>query len=294
MKVLAFGEVLWDIINDDAHLGGAPLNFAAHSVQCGGEASMLSRLGADDLGEDALQRIKKLGVGTELLQIDPEKSTGTVPVTLVKGQPDYYITPDVAYDFIDFDEARSGLSNGGFEVLYYGTLAQRGKSGETLKRILNDFRFQLKFYDINMRKDCYSEEIIRYSLANADIAKLNEDEVVEIGEMLFGKVFQPADFIRELRQGYPHLQHVILTAGGDGCYVYVDHTLHHVKSEPVHVVDAIGAGDSFSASFMYTFFKTGDILKSAEIGNKVGGFVASSSGAIPQYSNEIKALLNTI
>jgi len=294
MKVLAFGEVLWDIINDNAHLGGAPLNFAAHTVQCGGEAAILSRVGSDRFGNEARGRIEKLSVNTSLLQMDNEKPTGTVPVTLENGQPDYHITPDVAYDFIDFENARQELDKIGFEVLYYGTLAQRCQSGEALKRILSNYEFKLKFYDINLRKDCYNEQIIRFSLEHANVAKLNEDEVTEIGQMLFGKELSQADFVLQLQKSFPNLEHVVLTAGGDGCYVFADHVLHHIQSEPIQVVDAIGAGDSFSAAFMYTFFKTGDILKSARIGNKVGGFVASSSGAIPEYSKEIKTILAEI
>ena len=144
------------------------------------------------------------------------------------------------------------------------------------------------------RKDCYNEEIVRFSLANTNIVKLNEDESKEIGRMLFGKELDMVDLTRHLRSEYPQMHHVIFTAGGEGCYVYDKHTLHHIKSEPVHVVDAIGAGDSFSAAFMYTFCKTGDIIKSAQVGNKVGGFVASSSGAIPKYSEEIRNLLSNL
>ncbi|MDA0193537.1 MAG: PfkB family carbohydrate kinase [Bacteroidetes bacterium] len=289
MKVLSFGEVLWDIIGEDAHLGGAPLNFAAHSVQCGGQSSMLSRLGNDDFGRDAGFQIGKLGVDTNLLQIDQDHPTGTVPVTLVDGQPDYYITPNAAYDFIDLGEAKAVRDESNFEVLYYGTLVQRGQSGDALKKILDNYKFRLKFCDINMRKDCYSEEIIRFSLGHATVAKLNEYEVIEVGQML-----SQADFVPKLLGVFPQLEHVILTVGGEGCYVFQDHTLHHIKSEPVHVVDAIGAGDSFSAAFMYSFFKSGDVLKSAEIGNKVGGFVASSAGAIPKYPEAIVKLLQSI
>jgi len=294
MKVLSFGEVLWDIIGEDAHLGGAPLNFAAHLVQCGGQSSMLSRLGNDDFGRDAGIQIGKLGVGTNLLQIDQDHPTGTVPVTLVDGQPDYYITPNAAYDFIDFGEAKAVLDVSNFEVLYYGTLVQRGQSVDVLKKILDNYEFRLKFCDINMRKDCYSEEIIRFSLGHATVAKLNEDEVIEVGQILFGQRLSQADFVPKLLGAFPQLEHVILTAGGDGCYVFKDHTLLHVKSEPIHVVDTIGAGDSFSAAFMYSFFKSGDVLKSAEIGNRVGGFVASSAGAIPKYSETILELLKPI
>ncbi len=294
MKVLAFGEILWDIINDHVHLGGAPLNFAAHSVQCGGEAAILSRLGDDEYGSDAWKRIDKLGLLMDLIQTDNLKPTGTVPVQLIGGQPDYYITPDVAYDFIDYNLAKDQIENHVFDVLYYGTLAQRAASGVVLKSILEDFNFRIKFYDVNLRKNCYSEEIIQSSMEYANVAKLNEDEVVEIGHMLFGEDREPVDFIRHLLAKFQQMEHVILTAGGDGCYAYVGQTLHHVKSEPIHVVDAVGAGDSFSASFMYAFFKTGDVLKAAKIGNKVGGFVASSTGAIPKYPEEIQELLKTL
>jgi len=50
MNVLSFGEILWDKIEDVYHLGGAPLNFAAHFVKCGGSAAIFSAVGNDRLG----------------------------------------------------------------------------------------------------------------------------------------------------------------------------------------------------------------------------------------------------
>ena len=35
IDVLAFGEVLWDVIDGVPHLGGAPFNLAAHAAKCG-------------------------------------------------------------------------------------------------------------------------------------------------------------------------------------------------------------------------------------------------------------------
>ncbi|MEQ9423743.1 MAG: carbohydrate kinase [Cyclobacteriaceae bacterium] len=292
MKVLAFGEVLWDIINDDDHLGGAPLNFAAHFVKCGGDAAIMSKLGKDQRGETAYERINKLGVDASYVQWDDQHPTGTVPIKLVNGQPEYFIVPGVAYDFIDFDAAKDQLDQDHFDVLYFGTVAQRGASGETLKKVIENHSFKHRFYDVNLRKDCYNEAIIRFSLANTDIFKVSEEEINEISLMLFETKLQQADFIRRLIKLYPNIKHVIITAGGDGCYVYDKLALHHIKSEPVHVVDAIGAGDSFSAAFMYTYVNTADAIKSATIANKIGGFVAASSGAIPEYSEEIKGLFS--
>jgi fructokinase len=62
MRVLAFGEILWDIIEGNEHLGGAPFNFAAHVAQCGNNAFIASRLGSDPLGRRAFNRSQEHGV----------------------------------------------------------------------------------------------------------------------------------------------------------------------------------------------------------------------------------------
>ena len=62
-KLLAFGEILWDVYPDEKFLGGASLNFAAHFVKFGHEAEMLSALGADALGEEAREQLKNWTLG---------------------------------------------------------------------------------------------------------------------------------------------------------------------------------------------------------------------------------------
>ena len=59
MKVLSFGEILWDIFPNEQNLGGAPLNFAAHLVKNGVDTSIYSSIGSDELGEKAITDIKK-------------------------------------------------------------------------------------------------------------------------------------------------------------------------------------------------------------------------------------------
>ena len=91
MKVLAFGEILWDVINGVEHLGGAPFNFAAHMAQCGHETFMVSRLGMDELGDRAFRKASEHKVRTDFIQRDKKYPTGVVDVTLANGQPDYFI-----------------------------------------------------------------------------------------------------------------------------------------------------------------------------------------------------------
>ena len=101
MKLLAFGEILWDIVGDEKYLGGASFNLAAHAARCGAQATILSRLGQDALGAEALAAVTEYGVDDRLVQCDTGHPTGTVDVTVSEaGQPTYLIHESVAYDYI--------------------------------------------------------------------------------------------------------------------------------------------------------------------------------------------------
>ncbi len=287
MKALVFGEILWDIIEGNPHLGGAPLNFAAHVKKCGGESSIISCLGNDDLGDKALGLVKEAGVDVSLVQRS-NRQTGYVPVKIVDGQPKYEIVKDVAYDYIETSE----LFDNPFDIFYFGSLIQRSKiSRKSLYKILDENSFSNIFYDVNLRKDCYSADIIQKSLAYCTVLKLNDEEVSEISEMLFNENLTFEQFCVQVINVYPNVKTIIITAGPDGAYVYTDKQLTLVPTDPIKVVDTVGAGDSFSAAFATVFAKTQDAIRAATIANKIGGFVASSAGPIPEYSQEIKDLL---
>lgn len=290
MKVLVFGEVLWDIIDGKEHLGGAPLNFAAHVKQCGHESTIISAVGDDDRGKMALEQIEEVGVDVSMIQ-QSEIRTGFVPVTLVAGQPEYEIIKYVAYDYIKADEI-SKKKIAQFDTFYFGSLAQRSPdSSEALKKILTNHSFRQVFYDVNLRKDCYTKEILDYSLGQCTILKVNDEEVGVIGEMVFGMELNFEEFCVKVKEAYEGVKTIIITAGKDGCLIHANGTIDRVPTDPIKVVDTVGAGDSFSAAFMCMYATTQDARRSAIVANKVGGFVASNPGPIPKYSEEIKQLL---
>lgn len=289
MKALAFGEILWDIIEGEHHLGGAPFNFAAHVVKCGGQASVISAVGNDDLGRTALARARELGVDVSWVAL-LARPTGTVDVFLEDGQPDYTIHEEVAFDYIPLQDAER-IKSGDFDVFYFGTLAQRNtESRVALDSILKDNRFDYVFYDINLRKDFHSREIIGQSLRHANILKINDQEAAVVSDMFYGAVLPLDEFCKQLSIDYG-LLFIIVTAAEKGCYIYFEGSTHHVPARQVTVADAVGAGDSFSAAFVTMLKKSGVVLQAAQVANQVGGFVASSRGAIPEYPEELKGLL---
>lgn len=291
LKVVAFGEILWDVIGEQYHLGGAPLNFAAHAVQCGADASIISCVGDDEWGRKAIQEIEAKNVSISQIQSSKEKPTGTVQVSLFQGQPEYDIVEDVAYDFISAQSIDGGeLENA--SAFYLGTLAQRSEpSRSTLKHLFENYNFKTVFYDVNLRKGTYSKEIIENSLQSTTLLKVNEVEVEVLGFLLYKKHMDFEIFSKLIHSIYPQIEVIIMTAGSEGCYVFNQGQMIHVPSQPVIVADAVGAGDAFSAAFLTTFLRTHNVQRSAEVANKVGGFVASSSGAIPGYSEELVGIL---
>lgn len=291
MRILSFGEVLFDIIEGEHYLGGAPLNFAAHLAQMGEASYIFSKVGRDTLGREALNKIQAIGVKSDLIQQDNQYPTGTVPVKIKKGQPDYTILTDVAYDFIDFSESKVFLNLLDFDVLYYGTLAQRHLvSQRALQELIKSKTFRHVFYDINLRKDCYTPSIIQQSLQHCSIFKLNDEEIAVVSSLLYGKEFTMEEFVGLISTDF-QIGVIVITAGAIGCYVYADGKLHFVKGYPAQVVDTVGAGDAFSAAFVSAYVRHHDPLRAADIANKLGAFVAGSRGPIPDYSPEIKKAL---
>jgi len=290
LRVLVYGEILWDIINGQNFLGGAPLNFAAHTVRCGVQSNIISGLGKDNLGYEALSLANKMGVNTRLVQNITNKNTGTVAVTLHNGQPDYTIKTNVAFDFIKPEPLKREKQKN-YSAFYFGTLIQRNiESRTTLYYILDNFHFDYIFYDVNLRKNCYSKEVIEKSLNYCTILKVNDEEVLELSKMLYTKKQSFKLFTKEIIKNYPQIEIVLMTAGEKGCLVYKNNNVFTVKSVPVKVKDTVGAGDAFSAVFLTTYLKTNNALKAAKLANLVGGFVASSNGATPIYPEEIRKL----
>ncbi len=292
LKALVFGEILWDVVGGKRHLGGAPLNFATHVKRCGSPSATISALGNDEWGKKAFEMVSDFEVDLSMVQFN-DYPTGYVPVTLQNGQPSYEIVQNVAYDHIRKTQLNHEKISE-YNVFYFGTLAQRNKkSYDSLYEILNRHTFDHIFYDVNLRKNCYSKETILNSLEYCTILKLNDLEAVELSKILFNSEMTIEQFSKAIHEQFSQISTIITTAGADGAFVFSANDFLHVPTQAIKVVNSVGAGDAFSASFMATFVKTKNAEIATQIGNKIGGFVATSNEAIPEYPAEIVELFNT-
>ncbi len=96
--VVSLGELLWDMLPSGKRAGGAPVNFAYHSMMNGAESYSISAVGEDELGDELAMATEKAGIHTVLQR--NAWPTGTVEVALRNGIPEYTIVPNVAWDHI--------------------------------------------------------------------------------------------------------------------------------------------------------------------------------------------------
>lgn len=285
MKALAFGEVLWDVYPESQHIGGAPLNFAAHFKKCGGESHIITAVGYDDLGDETVKAIRKLGVGTKYLcRTDVE--TGKCLVSLnERGVPAYNLLDDVAYDYME----KLDLNNENFELLYFGTLSLRHENNiSVLREIISSNSFREIILDVNIRAPYYSKDVINFAMENATIVKISEEELPTVMQLI-GKIASSVEESAEIiSANFEKIKMIIITRGEKGSLVYDCNLqkLYECNAEKVNVVSTVGAGDSFTAAFSAKYLKTGNVTNALKIATKISGYVVSCEEAIPDYRLE--------
>lgn len=296
MKALLFGEILWDIIDSEPCIGGAPFNLAAHLVKMGLKSTLISSVGKDALGRKALNEVEKRSIDSTFIRIHPHLPTGIVEVSLdERGHPTYLIKENVAWDNIVLDQDLADYSaKNKWELFCFGTLAQRTKENrEVLSQIISQVHPHQVFYDVNLRQNYYEKEWIEKSLCQCSIVKLNNREALVLSKLLFNQKLKQKEFIEALVQKY-NLSIVCITNGKDGSSIYHDSRLEKIPGINGPVTDTVGAGDSFSAGFLFSYLCGSSIYEAAELAEMVGNFVVSQSGAVPKYpkwlEKEIKNL----
>ncbi len=287
MKILTFGEVIWDKFGDRACIGGAPLNFSAHCSRCSAESDIITAVGNDELAGLTLYEICRLGVGTQFVQKN-DRPTGSCIVTLSEaGIPSYNIVKGTAYDSIKITpEIISAISKREYDAFCFGTLAQRSEpSRRSLVKLLEGCRFKTVLCDINLRPDCYDVGSVANCLKYATALKLSREEEPLLQKFDIWKYQTGTEGLVKLFSDYPQLTHILYTAGGDGSTVICrGGESFYIPAYGDTVVSTVGAGDCFGAVWLCRYLATGDPKCAAETASRVSGYVVSVTEAVPDYS----------
>lgn len=288
-NILAFSEIIWDIYSDRKVIGGAGLNFAAHCRKCGANSYIFSAVGNDDLGQSAKEITESFNVDCSLLQ-RVDKKTGQCIVELDKsGVPSFNVLSDVAYDNITLSEdVIADINNIGFDVLYFGSLIQRsGVSRASLKTLCEKCSFSEIVCDINLRKNCYDGDSIKFCLENATILKISDEEEPVLRSFgLYTADNETAESIcKAIATEFSQLKYIIFTLGAKGAFVFNCQSGEGFSqsAQAVEVVSTVGAGDSFIAAWI-TRYQSGQSVQSAtKQANALAAFVVMNTAAIPSY-----------
>jgi len=286
MKIIAIGEVLWDIFPGAEHLGGAPFNFAWHARNLGHDVSFISAVGNDDRGRRALELMEQAGLPRHFIRRTSDHPTGTVTVSFDSTLgPQYRIHRPAAYDFPALSPSDlSALLTPPPDWIYFGTLQQMSAPARSLtQRLLDVASAARRFYDVNLRTQSYTPELVRTLVRQAHVLKLSHQELPLVREICGIKSTSLEQFCRECAHAF-ELETVCVTRGAQGCGLLLNHEYVEAGGFPLQVADAIGAGDAFSAALAHGIRLGWPVRQLAEFANRVGALVASRPGATSHWT----------
>ena len=292
--IVGLGELLFDIIDDKPLLGGAPVNFAIQAHQGlrhhGYQGAAAVRLGNDALASDARRQLTNFGLATEFIQDDARRPTGTAIVHRLAGGHRFEIVEDVCWDHFQWNHQLESLLKN-TAVVCFGTLGQRSRqSRDTIRKFVEMAKGALRVFDVNIRQHYYDDDVIRHGCTNADILKLNEEELPLVAAAL---KLPPActDLLTcESLRVACQLSQVVFTQGVKGTTVISAEGV--TTGEPVPVTenmlaDSVGAGDACTAGIVAGTLLKLPLKETVQLANTLGAYVASHPGATPTLPPEL-------
>ena len=296
--ILGIGELLWDVLPDGLKLGGAPANFTVMAGRLGNHAAILSRIGRDELGRQAIDRLDPMPVDTSCLQVDPLHETGRVTVNFADGRPNYTIHQPSAWDFMQLSDEWVKLAARA-DAICFGSLAQRSaQSRQTIQTLAaQTSETCIRVFDVNLRAPFFSDEVILESLELATVLKMSDEELPQVLSLLGRSVEDEREKDRlrigadHLLEEFPTLELVAVTRGSHGSFLARREEWSEHPGFPVLVVDQVGAGDAFTAAITHYLLRGADLTTLNEAGNRWGAWVASQSGAMPPLPEAVRAAI---
>jgi len=277
-KVVCFGEILWDVFPTHKVIGGAPLNVALrlHSFEV--SVKIISSIGNDSNGKEALNYLNEAGLSTDMIQIDKTHNTGYVNVFLdKKGSATYEIFKPVAWDNIQLNRENQNIVTN-TEIFIFGSLACRSETSKsTLLSLLSEAQYSV--FDVNLRPPDFTMDLIIDLMRRSDFIKLNDEELEQILDVMGFQNSTMEDQIKHLAE-QTNTETICVTRGGAGALLYYESQFYSNSGYSVTVKDTVGAGDSFLASMVLKLLieKTNPD-KALDFACKVGALVASKEGA---------------
>ena len=288
--IVGIGEILWDMLPSGKVIGGAPANFAYHAQELGESSIVVSCVGNDELGREIISSLEKKDMPTEFLYIDKSHPTGVVSARINKeGKPSYLIQEEVAWDYIPTSTLMRELAFKSAAVCF-GTAAQRSQlSRMTIQTFVGLMeQDSIRVFDINLRQNFYSQDVIETSLSLANVLKLNVNELSVVKKLLRLNGDEKK-ILNDLSRKYS-LNLIALTRGREGSILFTEGKTSNHEGHKINVEDTVGAGDAFVAGLVTGMLRGYELDDLHNKANRVASYICSKHGATPSLTNEIRKL----
>ncbi len=268
-KIPSIGET---ILGDSYNIGpgGKGCNQAIAISRLGGKVNFISKIGNDDYGKLAIEKLKKDNIDTSniiisnrhktgVAGIHVDRNTGKNAITVVRGAPSSLTINEIDTNLIK--QSKIFLTQ--LEVPIDVTLhCLKSAKDFGLINILNpapacelssDF---FKLIDYFTPNETEAEFYTGVKINSESDAKVSAKKLIEMG-----------------------IKRVIITLGEKGLFYSDGNEEFFLKATPDKAIDTTGAGDAFNGGFSFALLKEKKIKECLEIANKVAGLSTTKLGA---------------
>ncbi len=299
LDVLAIGELNVDVIlnnidgfpkigkeilaqNMTLTLGSSTAIFAANLAGLGAKVGFLGKIGKDSFGDLVINSLKDKGVDTSMVIIEEGICTGAT-ICLNYEEDRANVTHPGAMELLTIDDITDNQLLQAKHVHFSSVFLQPGIRND----IGNLFAWAKQLglttsldpqWDPAETWDFDYKSILPF----VDIFLPNETELLHLT-----KTSNIESAFVELNQ---YAQNIVVKRGNKGSMLRTKNG--EITELPAYlntsVIDAIGAGDSFNAGFIYKFVKGATLTECLKFGNLTGALNTTSAGGTSAFSSKSK------
>ena len=279
-NIESFPEMGKEKISRDMSLvmGSSSAIFACNMASLGNRTGFIGKIGLDDFGNFVLKSLENKNVDTRLILKSKSVNTGAT-IVLNYDQDRAMVTypgamEDLVIDDIPFDEF-----NHARHLHLSSFFLQRGIKKD-ITRIFKKAKEKGMTTSLDIQWDPAEKWDFDYreTLPYIDVFLPNEAEI----KALTG-TNDPVDAIHKLKQ---YAKIIAVKSGDNGSLLWQDNNLVHKKAYTNEkVVDAIGAGDSFNAGFIYKFLMGGTAVDCLDFANLTGAISTTAAGGTAAFDH---------
>ena len=149
-----------------------------------------------------------------------------------------------------------------------------------------DHQFKIRIFDVNLRHNYYSKEIIDESLKRCEVFKCNEDELPILCNLAGVTNISPIAYFDYLQKR--GIDCFIFTEGAKQSTIFLNNEISMKPTPKIEALDTVGAGDSFTASIISILMQGKSLDFTHEKAVEISAYVCTQLGAMPELSANLK------